>query len=296
MRAVLAGLLFAGACCSSLPTANVVLPARVDYTPPRATYAVDVTRTLWHDASRNRDVPATIYMPRADAPVPVVIFSHGIGENRDSYAYLGRGLAARGFASVHLTHFGTDSSVPLIRRYASTKKKENWVNRSIDVRFAIDQLARDRRLDLARLAVAGHSAGAFTAIALVSFDRDPHVKAAVAMSMPKMGGAIPPDAYDRIAVPLLNLTGTCDTSLIYRTYPPDRRAPFDQTHAARQYLVTIDGVTHDTFSNRDDPEHPLIVDITAAFLDAYLRGNDRAREWLDRGGLSSRGGLAVERK
>ena len=299
--------LFAGACCTSLPR---LAPKRVPF-PARATTnnEVAVARESWHDAKRDRDVPVTIYAPRAPhAKLPVVVFSHGIGEDRDSYAYLGQALAQHGYLAVHVTHAGTDRAV-LARGYRflyrAVKEKSNWINRPLDVSFALDRLASRNDADLTRVAIAGHSAGAFTAFALAGVRfadgntlRDPRVKVAVAMSMPRMDGVIAPGGYDAIAIPLLNMTGTCDTSLIYRTFPKHRRIPFESTHAARQYLVTLARVTHNTFSNAEDAHHDEIVAITLAFLDAYVRDDGAARAWFDDAGRGriAQTELNVERK
>jgi predicted dienelactone hydrolase len=300
-------VLLAGACCTSLPrlaSKRVAFPARA-----AATDDVSVTRETWHDAKRDRDVPVTIYAPLAPhAKLPVVVFSHGIGEDRDSYAYLGRALAQHGYLAVHVTHAGTDRAV--LERgyrflYRAVKQKINWINRPLDVRFALDRIAARDDADMTRVAIAGHSAGAFTAFASAgvrfadgSTLRDPRVRVAVAMSMPRMDGVIAPDGYDAIAIPLLNVTGTCDTSLIYRTFPKHRRIPFDSTHATRQYLVTLAHVTHNTFSNATDEHHDAIVALTLAFLDAYLRDDAAARAWFDDAGRGAiaRTELDVERK
>lgn len=262
-------------------------------------FAVGETRLIWHDERRNRDVPVTIYGPQRQ-PAPVVVVSHGIGEDRDSYAYLGRALAANGFLAVHVTHAGTDRAVlegGYRHLYAATKNKENWIARPLDVSFVLDQLENDPRADMSRVAVVGHSAGAFTAFALAGIRgpdgqslRDPRVKVVVPMSMPR----IPSIDYDGIAIPVLNITGTCDTSLIYRTFPRHRRIPFDETHATRQSLITLRGVNHDTFSNRTDPHHDLIAAITVAFLRAYLLDDTQARAWFDEPGRTNK--LTVERK
>jgi hypothetical protein len=150
--------------------------------------------------------------------------------------------------------------------------------------------------------VAGHSAGAFTALAIAGMRAggadasDRRVKSAIAMSMPKMPGVVPPGGYDAIAIPVLHMTGTCDGSLIYRTRPRDRRIPFEATHATNEYLVTMEGVNHDVFSNVEDAHHAEIAGIVVAFLDATLRDDAAARAWFDGGGLASRPSLALERK
>jgi predicted dienelactone hydrolase len=329
--------LFAGACCTSLPR----LPAKaIPFPPLRAepcgkreasgvrqrqlplsiaaapaaaagaaamesaswrsrTPEVPERSEVWHDAARDRDVPVKIYGDSG----PVVVFSHGIGEDRDSYAYLGRALARHGFTAVHVTHAGTDRAV--LERgyrhlYRAVKQKENWINRPLDVSFVLD------RLGAKEAAIVGHSAGAFTAFALAGLRMtggtlsDPRIKVAVAMSMPRMEGVIAPNGYDAVAIPLLNVTGTCDTSIIYRTFPRHRRIPFEETHAARQYLVTLDGVNHDTFVV-DDPRNAQIAAITIAFLRAWMFDDvdDRAaRAWFDDPGTGTVDGvrISVERK
>jgi predicted dienelactone hydrolase len=306
--ALLAIAFFASSCCRSLDSLvderYRVAPAASSYAPRAAAYAVDESVESFHDAKRNRDVPVRIYVPRgATSPLPVVVFSHGIGEDRDSYAWLGRALASHGYISVHVTHAGTDRAMlksGYLNLYRATKKKENWVNRPLDVSFVLDQLASRHDFDMTRVAAAGHSAGAFTALALAGMRpaessgelADRRVKVAIAMSMPKM----PASGYDFITVPVLHMTGTCDGSLVYRTNPRDRRIPFMTTHATNEYLVTFKGVNHNVFSNVTDEHHGDIADVTLAFLDAWLRGDDAARAWLDAGGLASRRGVAVERK
>jgi predicted dienelactone hydrolase len=263
-----------------------------------AQFGVKIERYVWHDASRDRDVPVTLYIPDRRSPVadrsPVTVFSHGIGEDRDSYAYLGRALAERGYLAVHVTHAGTDKAT--LQRgyrvlYRATKEKQNWINRPRDVSFVLDQLRMRPDADMNRVAALGHSAGAFTVLALAGMRltdgslADKRVKVGVAISMPKMPGVVPPGGYDSLAIPVLHMTGTCDTSLLYRTYPRDRRVPFEETHAPHQYLVTLQGVRHETFSNAEDRRHAEIAHIVTAFLDAWLLGNAQARAWLDEGGV-----------
>jgi predicted dienelactone hydrolase len=269
---------------------------------------VTATSVIWNDARRDREVPVRIYAPAGQAPHPVVVFSHGIGEDRDSYQYLGNALAASGFMAVHITHAGTDRATlerGYLHLYRAVKQKENWINRVVDVSFVLDQLESDPRADLDRVAVAGHSAGAFTSFAVAGLRtaegstlRDPRVKVIVPISMPRMEGIVPPDGYDGIHVPVLNMTGTCDASLIYRTLPRHRRAPFEQTSATGHYLITIEGVNHDTFSSVSDRHHPLIAMLTTWFLRGFLLGDPDARAWFDSAGGATVIGtsLTVERK
>lgn len=290
------------ACCTRLPQ---LAQKRVPF-PATTPVGADVTqeREVWRDEARQRDVPVTIHrLAWLPGRLPVVVFSHGIGEDRDSYAWVGRALAQRGYLAVHVTHAGTDRAV--LERgyrhlYRAVKQRINWVNRPLDVRFVLDRLAQRADADLDRVAAAGHSAGAFTVFAVSGLRtvhgdtlRDARVKVAVAMSMPRLDGVIPPDGYDAIAIPLLNLTGTCDTSIIYRTFPRHRRIPFEQSRAAQQYLVTLGGANHDSFV-LEDRHRDRIIETTAAFLDAWLRDDAPARAWFDEAGNAD--GVSVERK
>jgi predicted dienelactone hydrolase len=290
------------ACCASLPN---VAPASAFIPPIRAGAAYNESTAVLHDASRSRDVPIRIYTPAGvTGRKPVVVFSHGIGEDRDSYAYLGRALAQNGFIAVHVTHAGTDKAVLRTgywNLYRATKVRENWTSRPRDISFVLDQLSARDDVEMTRVAVAGHSAGAFTAFGLAgardpdgeSF-RDERVRAIVAMSMPRIEGV----HYEDVRIPVLNMTGTCDSSLIYRTRQSDRRIPFERARGLHQYLVTIEGVNHNTFSNKSDPHHETIVTLTVNFLRAFLLDDRSARAWFDEVGMTSAGEdrVAVERK
>ncbi len=301
VASLLAGFLTT-ACCASLPN----LPQkRVNALPaPSGSHRVQESSAVWRDERRSRDVPVKIYAPVDVARAPVVIVSHGIGEDRDSYAYLGRALAANGFIAVHVTHAGTDKAVlrqGYRKLYQATKKAENWRDRPLDVRFVLDRLSGRDDVDLTRVAVAGHSAGAFTALALAgarppggeSF-RDSRVRVIVPMSAPRFEGI----SYDEIAVPALNVTGTCDSSIIYRTRPRHRRIPFEQSRGPHQVLVTIEGLNHDTFSNATDARHDLIATLTIDFLRAWLLDDRQAAAWFEDAGREAVGSerLSVERK
>lgn len=295
LLALIAGLL-TNACCTSLPK----LPAKqrpLSFPAPpfRDVHAEDLDL---RDAQRARDVPIRLYAPAgAEGKLPVAVVSHGIGEDRESYAWLGRALARHGFLAVHVTHAGTDKA--MLRRgyrhlYRAVRDPRNWVARMLDVQFVLDELAKRGDADVDRAAVVGHSAGAFTAFAVAGLRtsdgrsmRDPRVKIIVAMSMPRLDGVV--GSWD-VPVPVLNVTGTCDTSLIYRTFPRHRRIPFEQSRAKEQFLVTIDRVNHDTFSAIADPRHPLIAGLTVAFL--------ANRSWFEETGTAQLLGtvVAVEAK
>ncbi|HZV36788.1 MAG TPA: hypothetical protein VFB72_19580 [Verrucomicrobiae bacterium] len=286
-----------------------------------ASNEVSILRLEWVDSKRNRKVPVKIYFPKkSDKPLPVIIFSHGLGGTREGYEYLGKYWAGHGYVSVHLQHIGSDDAVwreapsgefmPAMRRAASNP--DNFVNRPLDVSFAIDQLAKlneedaslKHRLDLDRIGLAGHSFGAYTTLAaagevfVTSYGtefsaREPRIKAAIAMSAPAQKNKDYDLVFSKIKIPIFHMTGTLDDSPIGDTKAADRRIPFDHINGADQYLLIFNGGDHMVFSGRPrdwgngekDAEFQKDVCIcSTAFWDAYLKNETDAKAWLTDGG------------
>ena len=149
---------------------------------------------------------------------------------------------------------------------------ENLKNRPKDISFVIDQLDKQATTkpiaDLTRIGVAGHSFGAYTAMAIggMTVDipdekpqsfADPRVKAVLPMSPQGQGTmGIVPAAWDHFSVPVLFLTGTKDYGEGARP-AAWRRQAFDSIKTADDYLIVIEGATHLTFA-RPTSEEPLI--------------------------------------
>lgn len=270
------------------------------------------------DEKRSREVPLRIFLPKATAPAPVVLFSHGLGGNREGSAYLGQHWAGRGYVAVFLQHPGSDDSVwkdtPLLKRMEAMKKAasaENFQLRVADVPAVLDQLERwnkddpalKGRLDLTRVGMSGHSFGAVTtqavsgqAFPLGKGFTDPRVKAAVVMSpgTPRAGDA--KKAFADVKLPWLLLTGTNDTSPIGEQTVETRLAVFPALPAGGKYELVLDKAEHSAFTDRALPgdkearnpnHHKAILAVTTAFWDAYLRGDADARRWLDGDGPRS---------
>ena len=273
----------------------------------------------WTDAKRNRPVPARIYYPKTSAgPFPLIIFSHGLGGTLDGYEYLGRHWAGHGYVCVHPQHKGSDDEVwrnkpdPMKSMQKAVNDYRNGISRPKDVTFAIDQMEKlntndpvlKGRVDMKRIGVAGHSFGAYTALASagqvfsgplgikVSF-ADPRVTAAIPMSAPFNKGQDPRKCFAKFATPCLHMTGTLDASPIGETSAEQRRIPYDSISGADQYLITFTGGDHMIFSGRgsnlsvtakDAAFQRLIRTSSIAFWDAYLKDDAKAKAWLADGG------------
>jgi dienelactone hydrolase len=311
---------------STFSLSQVKKNGSLEYNSPEQ-FSVDHILFDWQDTVRNRNIPVKIYYPALENKKPVacavIIFSHGLGGNREGYEYLGRHWASRGYISVHLQHIGSDDAV--WKGNSQTMKKMrraamdpmNALNRVVDVRFAIDRLEAMNKtdkifqgmFDINRIGVAGHSFGANTAMMIagqkaavnIGLDKslaDPRVKAAIAMSapVPKIKSKLD-KVYSGIGIPVMHMTGTKDDSPVSETKAAERRLPFDHTTASDQFLIIFKDGDHMIFSgrnrliiNKDDKDalfQEYIKAASTAFWDAYLNKNNIAKSWLKGGGFEN---------
>jgi dienelactone hydrolase len=227
----------------------------------------------WADAARNRPVLAKLYLPSdAAKPVPLVVFSHGIGGSREGYSYLGKHWAANGVAVLHLQHVGSDRSVwfgnpvQMVTRLQSAAQDGEAINRAKDASFALDKLLADsalaQRIDRERIAAAGHSYGANTTMLLAGAQvqresgavnlRDARVKAALLLSAPPFyGEGDPKPIVGGIAIPSMHVTATADDIKIpgYSSGLKDREEVFGAMGAKRA-LAVFQGGSHSVFTDR----------------------------------------------
>lgn len=239
--------------------------------------------------------------------LPVVVFSHGLGGSRLGYGYLGRCWAAHGYVSIHPSHrenvpFGAaEAQEPGLAALRAMKEAiddpRNWEARPRDVALVIDGLSDLRipalqgRLDAGRVAVAGHSYGAYTALlcagARVRLPErqgnfsEPRARAFIALSPPGNGSrGLDASSWADIDRPVLCVTGTRDAGL--QGQPAAwREESFHAMRAPHKTLLVVDGAEHFTFSGGRprrpaDPRH--LGDIESAtlwFLDRHLKGRER---------------------
>lgn len=261
---------------------------------------------------RQREIPVRVYLPAAKSPAPVVLFSHGLGGSREGNAYLGKHWSARGYVVVFLQHPGSDSAVwqnkPLGQRMDAMRAAASGQNLQLrvnDVPAVLDQLrawnqAADHplagRLDLARVGMSGHSFGAVTTQA-VSGQRfagaarftDPRIQAAIAFSPSSPRQGTPAAAFGGVQIPWMLMTGTKDVALIGDTDVASRLAVFPALPPGDKYELVLENAEHSAFSDRALPgdqvarnpnHHRVILALSTAFWDAYLRRDPAARAWL----------------
>jgi predicted dienelactone hydrolase len=238
----------------------------------------EVADEVWLDAARQREVPVKVRWPDAAAssagPLPVVLFSHGLGGTREGGAVWGEAWAAAGFVVVHLQHAGSDlaavravaNSFTDQRALRSAAGPAQLLARLRDVSFALDEIgrrhaARQERWASVRpvqLGLCGHSFGAHTTLGLAG-QRYPGFEGvtesrlasfiAFSPSLPTLGNAR--QAFERITRPLLCLTGTLDSDVVgVGATPERRRAVFDALPPGNKAQLVLTDADHMTFAGQ----------------------------------------------
>lgn len=315
------------------------------YKPDPGPYAVDSFLIELRDGQRDRHVPIKVYRPvDAKEARPVVLVSHGLGGTREGLSFLGNHWASHGYICVHLQHLGSDDSVwrdaPARDRLKAMRKAamtpQVAVDRAEDVPYVLDELARldqDKasklhgKLDLGKVGIAGHSFGAWSAMAaggmtvggkLGKSFADDRIRCIIPLSPPVAQERQREATYRTLDRPALMMTGTLDSSVINNTTAEERLIPYRimpgvSKDGAPKYLINFDGADHMTFSGETkrrllgkvSPEdnkvfHSLIQQSTTAFLDCYLLGDAEAKGWLNDGAFAEavgeRGEVEIDAK
>ena len=286
-----------------------------DYDPLRVPEARITSLTLEvKDTVRERVLPLRIYQPVAAKPAPVILFSHGLGGSRDANAYLGNHWAKRGYLAVFVQHPGSDEGLwknwPQDERMAAMNRGASvtsFLERTKDIPAVIDALMlwndeagnpMSGRMDLKHLGMSGHSFGSVTTQALAGQAGpggkarflESRISAAVMMSPSIPAAGDPAAAFASIRMPCLLLTGTEDSSAFRNMGAEDRLKVFPNLRNAPAWQVVFDKAVHQSFGDRGQEGnryHAAILALTTAFWDAELRGDRRAKAWLNGDGARS---------
>ncbi|MCL2769562.1 MAG: hypothetical protein FWD42_05550 [Solirubrobacterales bacterium] len=254
------------------------------------TTLVDPSRTITLPSGRRvpRTLPTAVRYPalgtpgggavegaspaRASGPFPLVVFGHGFAVTPGSYARLLDAWASAGYVVAAPT-FPEESP-----EAAGGPNEADLPNQPTDMRFVITHMlaanAEPRSslhglLSPAHIAVAGHSDGGDTALA-VAYDpafRDPRVAAAVILSgaeIPQLG----PFTFPTHGPPLLATQGSADTINL-----PSATSEFFESAPTPKYLLALLEAGHLTPYERQEPQLAIVERVTIAFLDLYLRGD-----------------------
>ena len=218
---------------------------------------------------------------------PLIMLSHGRGSDAWQYAWFAEALAAHGYIVAALNHYHANTYDREIA-YLANKIWQRPLDVSLDITYLLDDPFWGARIDPARIGVAGHSQGGFTALwiggARVDPDkflafqrlfidnkripehirrdlpldagpalnvRDKRVKAVFAMAPGVVQAfGMDPDGLRRLGVPAFIAVGAGDTQT-----PPKENAEFAARYIPGAQLWVIPGpVGHEIFTNECDDE------------------------------------------
>jgi len=258
------------------------------------------------------------------SPWPIVLFSPGSGMLPALYTTFAEELASHGYVVVGIDHPYDDRAVLLSDgRVVSQAKqpsggeellrfeRERVGVRTADLRFALDQMTRIERgeladslsghLDLSQVGVFGHSVGGMTAAQFCQ--EDTRVRACgnldgVVAAMPAYveagRGMDRPFLFIQKPFPAMRGESALAAEQRVGRLMAKGDVVLEGVRAGRSYRVTVADATHDSFSDlevltKDSKRHQhlllLIRDHLRAFFDCHLKGETSTlldREPVDR--------------
>jgi len=126
-----------------------------------------------------RDIPTHLYLPQTpifERP-PLIVISHGLGSDRNTYSYLAQHLASYGFAVATIEHPGSNArqlQSLLMGLKQEVSPPSELINRPRDIKFLLDYLERNynTQINLNQVGLLGQSYGAYTSLAVSGAEID----------------------------------------------------------------------------------------------------------------------------
>ncbi|HYI10184.1 MAG TPA: alpha/beta fold hydrolase [Thermoanaerobaculia bacterium] len=251
----------------------------LDNTPtPRSRYSGEIGESpvgvipeeVFRDTQRNKDIPFSIHYPTRSGPHPLILFSHGFGGSYRTYVALTSYWASQGYVVIAPSHAdsGRRRDVRRAEDIWESQTPADWRERVRDLTLFLDSLDElERRytelqgkIDRTKVAVGGHSYGAFTAM-LIGGTRtfpgatayaDPRVKAVLAMSPqgPSDVRGLTAESWNELRIPALFMTGGMDRGVTETETPEWRRQAYELSPAGDKWLIVLEGARHGSFTGR----------------------------------------------
>ena len=291
-------------------------------------------RTL-RDATRGKDVPYRVSYPQEDGQYPVIVFSHGFGGNKDSFATVSRHWAGHGYVVIQPTHADglgrrdgdRSAGGPTRGRLragglvAGLNDPDRIADRVSDLVLILDSLTEivkatpglEGRIDATRIGVGGHSFGAYTAMLIggVTVDlggkkgrsfRDQRVTCILPISAQGTGQqGLTRASWAGLTIPMMTMTGTRDQGVGGQGVEW-KKEPYTFSPPGSKYLAVIDGANHLSFGGGLGARSSDVTDVvkltSTLFWDAFLKDSQAAQAYLQSDHMleDAGGSYAFERK
>ncbi len=230
-------------------------------------------------------VDAFVWTPDTDTAArwPVVVFSHGIHLCANQSRFITEAIATAGYLVIAPNHADANCSFNREARdepspaaaSGAASNDADYADRAHDIRAALDALAADPQLfpraDLSRVALAGHSLGGYTVLAMggaLSTWKLPRVKAILAFAPYTLPFATR-SALQDLDAPVMYQVGSLDPLF---TLPVAGLGGAYERSPTPKYFVEVAGAGHYAWVDGAGSRKQAIVDYAIAFLDCYVKG------------------------
>jgi dienelactone hydrolase len=258
-----------------------------------------------------KELSLRVAYPAKGGPNPVIVFSHGGGCEKDTYARFADHWASHGYVVIQPLHTDSrslgfsfadmDPDVMMQVVYSRRLDMQHILN-SLDV---IEELVPPLagKLDDERLVAAGHSMGGATAMAVSGLKMKNNVNGRVdgfeedrfdlllLIGDPGNRGFMPEAPWRAISVPTLIVTGTNDrgqeideSRMKFEIADP---ASISDSPNHYLFITDMDHYLGGLVCRSDIPRDPdydaflIARGVSTAFLDAYMQEDDRAAGFLE---------------
>jgi fermentation-respiration switch protein FrsA (DUF1100 family) len=232
---------------------------------------VDRSRTIQLPDGRHvpRSLVTVVRYPATGGRYPLIVFGHGYALTPARYDGLLRAWTEAGYVVAAPVFPLGNANAP------GGPNESDLINQPRDMSVVISRLlilngrakgVLGGKIDPSRIAVAGHSDGAETALA-VAYDhryRDRRVRAAIVLSGSALPGMGP---FPRSGPPLLAVQGTADT-----TNAPATTAAYFGLARRPKFLLWLLGASHLPPYTDLQPQLGIVERASVAFLDHYVKG------------------------
>ena len=263
----------------------------------------------------DKQLPLRIAYPAVPGLYPVIVFSHGGGCPKDMYLRLSDHWASHGYVVILPVHADSRSLGFSFAGMDPRKMGQLVYNRRYDMQHVLDSLDDIEaqvpelagQLDHDRLIAAGHSMGGATAMAVSGLvlhdnstkwvDRFTEDRFDVLLLVGDPGNRdfMPEAPWRTISIPTLIVTGSNDYGETIASGPMKLEFPdgteFADTPNHYLFINDMDHYMGGLICRADVPgplDHDAVViarGVSTAFLDAYAKDDDEARQFLSSDGL-----------
>lgn len=138
----------------------------------------------FRNPNRDRSSPANIYLPKSPGNelIPVIVISHGLGSDLNSFTYLAEHLVSYGFAVIVPEHIGSSAEKleSIFAGFSTPVDGMEFINRPLDIKYLLDELEVKidsdpiwrGQLNFQQVGIVGQSFGGYTALSLAGAPLD----------------------------------------------------------------------------------------------------------------------------